>query len=108
MQRALNQRPSLRKKQGLKIWMGELSSQVDSILSIPGYAAAAPGATPLALPDLIFLQILYIFSCLGDEFCETEMPFCSKGPATMPTSKPNEEVVAKLKACFWLLIELCF
>ena len=54
MQRALNQRPSLRKKQGLKIWMGELSSQVDSILSIPGYAAAAPGATPLALPDLIF------------------------------------------------------
>ena len=81
--------------------MGELSSQVDSILSIPGYAAAAPGATPpcLAGPD---------FSWLGDQFCETEMPFCSKGPATMPTSKPNEEVVAKLKACFWLLIELCF
>ena len=66
MQRALNQRPSLRKKQGLKIWMGELSSQVDSILSIPGYAAAAPGATPpcLAGPDF-FLQILYIFFMFG-------------------------------------------
>ena len=84
MQRALNQRPSLRKKQGLKIWMGELSSQVDSILSIPGYAAAAPGATPpcLAGPDF-FCRSFTFFSCLGDEFCETEMPFCSKGPATM-------------------------
>ena len=61
----------------------------------------------LAGPDF-FCRSFTFFSCLGDEFCETEMPFCSKGPATMPTSKPNEEVVAKLKACFWLLIELCF